>query len=156
MSKFLPQKIDLTEKIRKVLTLCNIELISDHGNFECYCVFYSTLAYKGRYAAQLLNGAITRHATYFKTFLGTSLNYMRSFIKIGGTVLEKNVHKKQRDIHLLLLGYRNLYHFDAFPIVPFWNSFPPHVVCRSWIYKTNKKNCWKRRMNLLLFTLMSL
>ena len=47
------------------------------------------------------NGAITRHATYFKTFLGTSLSYMQSFVKIGGTVLEKFCHRIQRDIHLL-------------------------------------------------------
>ena len=50
------------------------------------------------------NGAITRHATYFKTFLSTCLDHMQSFVKIGGTVFEKNSNMIQRDIHLLLLG----------------------------------------------------
>ena len=41
---------------------------------------------------------------YFKTFLGTCLDHMQSFIKIVVLVFEKNVHKIQTDIHLLLLG----------------------------------------------------
>ena len=68
------------------------------------CRFFLTIAKKGRYAAQYLNEAITRHATYFKTFLSTCLDHMQSFVKIGGTVFEKNSNMIQRDIHLLLLG----------------------------------------------------
>ena len=47
---------------------------------------------------------ITRHATYFRTFVSTCPDHMQSFIKIGGTVFEKNVVNTQRDIHLLLLA----------------------------------------------------
>ena len=39
---------------------------------------------------------------FFKTFLGTCLDHMPSFIKIGGPVFEKKLHKIHRDIHLLL------------------------------------------------------
>ena len=46
-------------------------------------------------AAFLLNGAITRGATGTKTFLGTCLTYMQSFIKIGERVLEKTCHMIQ-------------------------------------------------------------
>ena len=44
-------------------------------------------------AAFLLNGAITRGANGTKTFPWTYPNYMQSFIKIRGAVLEKNADK---------------------------------------------------------------
>ena len=40
-----------------------------------------------------LNGAITRGANGTKTFPWTYPNYMQSFIKIRGAVLEKNADK---------------------------------------------------------------
>ena len=44
-------------------------------------------------AAFLLNGAITRPASGTITFGQPCLNYMQSFIKIGGAVLEKNANR---------------------------------------------------------------
>ena len=46
---------------------------------------------------------------YFKTFLYICLDHMQSFIKIGGQVSEKSCLKIQRDIHLLLSGFENIY-----------------------------------------------
>ena len=58
-----------------------------------FCTFTKLARQRRPPAAFLLNGAITRGANGTKTFPWTYPNYMQSFIKIRGAVLEKNADK---------------------------------------------------------------
>ena len=67
------------------------------------------------------------------------LNYMQSFVKIGGHVFEIFGNTTQRDIHLLLLGYQ----LSKFSVITLKGNVPP-LYPLSHIYHSSKcMHCWR-------------